>query len=150
VTITVMPMPPGWAIKSVDIGGENYAGRPLDLPGRARLENVRIVLTNRFPTLLGMLTDERGAPAEGTVILFSQEESAWEEGAGGIRSTRPDQSGQYRFAAVRPGDYYLVAVEAVPTWQVNDPEFLATLRGDATRVTLREGQHPTQNLRVRR
>jgi protocatechuate 3,4-dioxygenase beta subunit len=150
VTINVMPMPPGWAIKSVDIGGENYAGRPLDLPGRARLENVRIVLTNRFPTLIGMLTDERSAPAEGTVILFPQDESAWEDGAGGIRSTRPDQSGQYRFAAVRPGDYYLVAVEAVPTWQVNDPEFLATLRGDATRVTLREGQHPTQNLRVRR
>jgi protocatechuate 3,4-dioxygenase beta subunit len=150
VTITVMPMPPGWAVKSVDIGGDNYAGRRLDLPGGTRLENVRIVLTNRFPTLLGTLTDERGAPAEGTVILFPQDESDWEDGTGGIRSTRPDQSGQYRFAAVRPGDYYLVAVEAVPSWQVNDPEFLATLRGDAVRVTLREGQHPTQNLRVRR
>jgi protocatechuate 3,4-dioxygenase beta subunit len=150
VTITVLPMPPGWAIKSVDIRGENYAGRRFDLPRASRLEGVRIVLTNRFPTLAGTLTDERGAPSEGTVILFPQDESAWEDGAGAIRSTRPDQSGQYRFAAVRPGDYYLVAVEAVPSWQVNDPEFLATLTGHAVRLTMREGQHPTQNLQVRR
>jgi hypothetical protein len=150
VTITVLPMPPGWAIKSVDITGENYAGRRFDLPRGSRLEGVRVVLTNRFPTLLGTLTDERGAPTEGTVILFPQDESAWEDGVGAIRSARPDQSGQYRFAAVRPGDYYLVAVEAVPSWQINDPEFLATLTGHAVRLTLREGQHPTQNLQVRR
>ena len=143
-------MPPGWALRSVEIGGHDYAERTLDLPGGAQIHGARIVLTNQFPTLIGMVRDDRGAPAEGTVLLFPQDERAWIDGTGSIRSARPDQAGQYRFAAVRPGDYFLVAVEAVPSWQVNDPEFLATVRGDATRVTVREGQSPAQDLAVRR
>jgi hypothetical protein len=37
---------------------------------------------------------------------------------------------------VRPGEYYLVALEYVQQWQIADPEFLDDLRGRATRVTL--------------
>jgi hypothetical protein len=150
VLLSVTPLPPGWALKSVDIGGENHAGRPVELASGTRLEGVRIVLTDRFPTVTGQLTDDRGAPTEGVVILFPQDETSWVDGAGAIRSTRPDQSGLYSFRAVRPGDYYAIALDGVPSWQVSDPEFLATLTAHATRLTVREGQPVTQNLRVGR
>lgn len=149
VNINVLPLPPGWAIKAIEIAGENHAGRPVELRGGTRVDGVRIVVTSRFPTVAGMLTDDRGAPTAGTVLLFSAEESLWLESTGDIRSARPDQSGQYRFTAVRPGEYLLAAVEAVPSWQIFDPEFLGALRANATRVTIREGQDETRNVRVR-
>ena len=46
----------------------------------------------------------------------------------------------FRIESVRPGDYLAVAVENVESWQLQDPEYLTTLRERAARVTVREGQ----------
>lgn len=148
--ITVSPLPPGWAIKAIEIDGDNHAGRPVDLKGGRHLHGVKIVLTNRFPTLTGTLTDDRGNPAVGTVVLFPQDDARWIDGTGAVRTARPDQSGVYRFSAVRPGTYFVVALEYLPPGQVNDPEFLAKLQGEAERIRAQEGQAATLNLRVRR
>lgn len=124
-----------------DAGG-TIAGRVVD--------GARIVVTNRFPTLSGRVTDDQGRPAEGTVVLFVTDSSKWLEAAGTARSTRPDQSGIYRFVSVRPGEYHLVALDAVQQWQIADPEFLQDLRDRATRVTLGEREAEVIDLRLRR
>jgi hypothetical protein len=148
--INVSSLPPGWAVKTIEIDGDDYAGRPVGLEGGRPLSGVKIVLTDRFPTLTGALTDDRGNPAEGTVVLFPQDDARWIDGTGAVRTARPDQSGVYRFSAVRPGAYFIVALEYLPPGQVNDPEFLAKLQGDAERIRAQEGQAATLNLRVRR
>jgi protocatechuate 3,4-dioxygenase beta subunit len=67
-------------------------------------------------------------------VLFPADSARWLEASGALRSTRPDQSGRYRFDAVRPGEYLLIAVAQMEPWQVNDPEFLAPLRARAAKV----------------
>jgi hypothetical protein len=150
VLVTVSPLPPGWAIRAVELDGANYAGRPLELRRGAHVEGVTITLTNRFPALTGALRDDRGPTVDATVVLFPQDDSLWIEGTGAVRAERPDGSGQYQLAAVRPGEYLAIAVRSVQPWQVHDPDFLAALRADATRIALREGQTHTLDLRVKR
>jgi len=148
--VRVAPLPPGWAIKSVDVGDKDYVDTPIEITGGRQVDGARIVVSNRFPTLTGQITDEKGNPAEGTVLLFPGDSSKWAEAAGTSRSARPDQSGHFKLEAVRPGDYLAVALDYVQQWQVNDPEFLEDLREKATRVTLEEGQNPQLALRIRK
>jgi hypothetical protein len=98
----------------------------------------------------GHITDARGNPAEGTVLLFPADAARWLEAAGASRVARPDQAGLFRFDTVRPGDYLAVALEYVQQWQVFDPEFLEELRDDATKVAVAEGADRQVDLRLKR
>jgi hypothetical protein len=150
VLVSVAGLPPGWSVKSVEAAGEDYAGTPIPLGRGERREGLRIVLTNRFPTLTGTVTDDRGNLVEATVLLFPTDESKWFERDASQRTIRPDQSGTYRFAAVRPGEYMAIALESLGAGQSRDPEFLESLRGRATTVRLQEDENRTLNLRVQR
>jgi hypothetical protein len=148
--VNVVGLPPGWSVRSVDAGGEDYAETPLTLARGERRDGLRILLTTRFPSLTGMVTDDRGNSADATVLLFPTDETKWFESQATRRVTRSDQSGTYRFATVRPGEYLAVALEILQAGQSRDPEFLETLRGRATTVRLQEGENRTLNLRVQR
>jgi hypothetical protein len=150
VLMRVSPLPTGWAIKSIEFGGRDHADVPVEVRGGQRLDGVKIVITNRFPSVTGRLTDERGTPTEGTVLLFPSDPDKWLEVAGTARSARPDQSGTYRFESVRPGDYLLIALDYVQQWQVYDPEFLEQLRDRASRVTLSKDETEIVNLTIKR
>ncbi len=148
--VRVMPLPPGWAIKSVEVGDKDHVDAPIEITGGRQVDGARIVLSNRFPTLTGQITDAQGNPAEGTVLLFPGDASKWVEAAGTSRSARPDQSGRFKLESVRPGDYLAVALDYVQQWQVNDPEFLEDLRIKATKITLEEGQSPQLALMIKK
>ena len=148
--VRVSPLPPGWAIKSVEVGDKDNVDAPIEITGGRQVDGARIVLSNRFPTLTGQITDAQGNPAEGTVLLFPGDASKWVEAAGTSRSARPDQSGRFKLESVRPGDYLAVALEDVQQWQVNDPEFLEDLRIKATKITLEEGQSPQLALMIKK
>lgn len=150
VLIRLTGLPSGWAIKGIEVDDRDHADVPMEVRGGRRIDNVRVVITNQFPSVTGRITDERGAPADGTVLLFPADSEKWLESAGSARSARPDQSGLYRFESVRPGDYLLVAVESMQQWQVYDPEFLEQLRGQATKVTLTRNEAETVNLTLER
>ena len=147
--VLVSPLPPGWAIKSVEVGGREIPDRAIELKG-GREETVRIVLTNSFPSITGRVTDERAADADGTVVLFPADESRWTTGGAPIRSGRTDQKGIFRMDTVPPGEYYVIALDAVQAWEVNDPEFLGEVKAYAERLTIREGAGAQLTLRIRK
>jgi hypothetical protein len=138
--LRVSPLPSGWAIKNIEVGDKDYVDAPIEISGGRQVEGARVVLSKRFPSLTGQITDDKGAPTEGSVLLFPSDASKWLEAAGTSRSARPDQSGRFRFESVRPGDYLAIALEYVRQWQVNDPEFLEELRQKATKLTVEEGE----------
>jgi hypothetical protein len=145
----VGPLPPGWAIKNVEVGGRDAPDGAIDLKG-GRDETVRIVITNSYPSITGRVTDERAADAEGTVVLFPADESRWTTGGAPIRSARTDQKGIFRMDTLPPGEYYVIALDAVQTWEINDPEFLESVKSRAERVTLREGGSSQLTLRIQK
>jgi hypothetical protein len=135
----VGPLPDGWAIRRIDQAGRDYTTAPFDTQGQT-LDGVSIVLTNRFPTVSGTLTDDTGNPAAGAVILFPEDSSLWLDDLRTIRTARPDQSGVFTLKAVRPGEYFAIALPTVQNNQWNDPEYLESLRERAKRVSLKEGE----------
>jgi hypothetical protein len=148
--VGVSPLPRGWAIKSIEIGGREIPDGAVELKGGQTIEGTRIVLTDRFPSVIGRVTDDRATDAEGTVVLFPSDESRWLTATANIRSGRTDQKGIFRFETVPPGDYMIVALDAVQTWQINDPEFLAEIKSRAERLTIREGAGAQLALRLQK
>ena len=146
--IRVMSLPRGWSVKSIEGGDRDFAEAPVELRAGQTLD-LRIVLTNRFPAVSGRITDDRGNPVEGTVVLFPSDAAKWFD-ATLVRVSRPDQSGLFRMETVRPGEYLAVALDSLLSWQAADPEFLEDLRGRAARFTVREGQPEVLTLKVAR
>lgn len=138
--LMVSSLPDGWAVRHIDQNGRDLSAQPFDPQGQT-LEGANVVLTNRFPALTALLRDGKGASTlEGTLILFPEEASAWAEDLRLVRTGRPGQNGAIVIKTVRPGTYLAAAVPNVTTNQWNDPEYLDSLRAQATPITVREGE----------
>jgi hypothetical protein len=138
--IQVWSLPAGWAVKSVETGGRESVNNVIDIKGGPALDGVKVVVTSKFPSLTGRITDDKGADTEGIVVLFPADEAQWLGTGDNIRHARIDQTGIFRLATVPPGDYLAVALETMQPWQAADPEFLASLKARASKITVREGQ----------
>ena len=138
VVFRLGPMPRGWGLKSIVIGGRDYAGLPVELRPGQPLAGVTLVISKGMPTISGRVLDENGKPTNGVVIVFPTDPARWHEATQTIRSGKTDQAGVFRFDTMRPGEYFVVAVDYVQQWQVNDPEFLTPLRERAMKVQLGE------------
>jgi Carboxypeptidase regulatory-like domain len=148
--VQVWSLPAGWAVKSVEISGRESVDNVIDIKSGPVLDGVKVVVTNRFPTLTGRITDDKGADAEGIVVLFPADEARWLGMSDNIRNARTDQTGLFRLTTVPPGDYLAVALETLQPSLASDPEFLATLKDRASRITVREGQASQLTLTVRK
>jgi carboxypeptidase family protein len=140
--------PAGWMIKSVSLNGADVTDgitfRDEDVTG------LEVELTNKVPDLSGQVTNGNGdAVLDYYAIAFPQDQNLWSApGPGRTGMTRPDDQGRYRFRTLRPGNYYVVAVEHVQTGEWMDPAFLESVRSRATRVTLNEGDTLVTDLKI--
>lgn len=139
--LSIGPLPRGWALKSIQYEGKDIVDSSIDTDGR-RVDGVTFVLSKSLPEVRGTLTDAAGRPVEGTVLLFPEEASKWEEESRLIKSTRPGTGGGFEFDDVIPGDYLVAAREYIRTGDWADPAFLEDLRATATRVRVEEGGTP--------
>lgn len=148
--LSVGPLASGWAVKEIASDGKDYADAPVDVRSGQRIEGVTIVITNRFPMIRGQLVDEKAQPAEGTVILFPEDQSKWGEGSRLVRSSRPDMTGVFEIKYVPPGDYLIAPIDYAQTGAWDDPDFLKALQDAATKVTVREGSPVSVSLTLTR
>src|SRR3954468_430006 len=148
--LAVAPLAEGWAIRQIDQAGKDYTIQPVETSGQT-LDGFTIILTNRFPAISGTLRDAKGvAVPEGTAILFPDESSLWVEDLRTVRTARVDQSGVFTIKGIRPGNYLCVAAVGVANNQWNDPEYLDSLRQDALRVTVKEGEDQRLDLTIKK
>jgi hypothetical protein len=141
--------PSGWMLESVVVEGRETIDTPLELRGGQTIANVRIGFTNRVSELNGAVTDTLGAPAtEYTVLAFAGDPALWRPQSRQIATARPDQNGRFQIRGLPAGDYYVAAIDPVEPGEWFEPSFLSDRRGDAVRVTIREGEVKTQDLRV--
>jgi carboxypeptidase family protein len=148
--VRVASLPRGMSIKSVELDGREVADGVLELKGGQALDSVRIVVTDRFPVVTGAVTDDRGAAADGAVLLFPSDESRWVGVTDNTRLTRTSAQGAFRLTGVRPGEYFAIAVPSIQSWQTADPEFLGSLKDRATRITVHEGEAAQISLKLPR
>jgi hypothetical protein len=160
-----------WAVKSVMQEDVDLMDRPIAFDPGQQLANVRVVLSDRRTELTLEVTDEHGlATREYVAMVFSQDKTKWNEMSRYVRPyvpppqgmTAPTASanGSPTVAAARPvrpdavsglppGQYYVVAVDDLPSEGARDSDVLEALVGDAVRVTLSDTAAARASLRRR-
>ena len=148
--LSIGPLTGEWTLKSIEIEGQDMADLPLPIEHGKTLSGVRVVLTSRPAIIRGALRDDRQNRAEGTVIVFAEDNATWREGSRTIRATRLDQRGLFTFKGLPAGEYFLVALDSVQEGQWYDPEFLEGLKGRARRVAIADAESKQVDLVLRK
>ena len=149
--IRLVREPAGWMLKSVLVGGIDVTDTPLNFGTQAEsLENVEIVLMQRVSELSGRLTDARGRPSSGYVVVFSTDRDRWGQWSRFVKFARSMQDGSFSVRGLPAGDYHVAAVdrllEGIGEWQ--DPELLESVSASAVRIALAEGRQLLVNPRL--
>jgi hypothetical protein len=143
--------PQDWALKAVYNHGQDVTDTPIDFtPGR-EYDGIEIVFTRKRTELSGSVTDDRGEiDTDATVLVFSADRERWTPMTRFVRTARPAQDGRYNLRGMPPHDYLAVAVRSVEMGQWQDPDFLESVRDQAVRVSLNEGETKVQDLKIAR
>ena len=138
--------PPGWAVKSVEIGGADVTdSRSISVPPGQQTD-ARIVITDRLSDVAGTVMSA-DKPAPGHVVIFSADQTRWGFPSRFVRETTADAKGRFRVAGLPSSDRYLaVAVNYLEDGEHNDPEFLERLRDIALPFSLSDGEARTLDL----
>ena len=137
---SVVPLPPGWAVKRVDYEGSDILAQGVDPHGQ-NIDNLLVTLTDKFPTLNGTLRDEKGnAAPTALALVFPEDSTLWDSAFNAVRLARVDQSGVFTQRALRPGAYLVIALPSVDANEWRDPDFLESLRTQATHFSVAEGE----------
>jgi hypothetical protein len=140
-------LPSGWMLESVRIGTADVTDRALEFRGNERLDDVRIVVTDRVPEVSGRVTARGQTVRDYSVVVFPDDETKWAFPSRFIQAGRPDQDGLFKLRALPPDDAYLaVAVDYLENGESADPQFLAQMRGRATRFSLSSGESKALDL----
>lgn len=140
---------PGWRIRSVRQGTTDVTDKGVEFRAGGRVGDIEIELTNVTTTVTGTVKTSRGeSTADYTVAFIPQDRERW--GAGAVRSTRPNQLGEFRITGLPARDYYVVAFVSVDYEDLGDPDFLEKAVREATRMSLADGETKSLDLRLAR
>ena len=149
--VRVTDSPIGWMFKRAMYNGRDLSEHPTEV--HDDLAGISIEFTDRWTGLRGIVTTPIGQIDSGAlVLLFPTDSSRWRTytpGARRMRSARVSPDGEFSFASIPVGDYYVAAIgdEEGGNWQ--DPDFLDVLSRSAMRVTIDDGDQKTITLRQR-
>ncbi len=150
-TIFRVTTPPGWALLSITLDGQDITDTPVDFaPGRT-IDGLEILITRRLGEISGTVANDRGEPVlDATVVIFPADRALWMPGSRHIKTARPTQQGVFTIDGLPPGDYLSVARQALEAGQAYDPDFLEAIAPAATRVSIERGQTQQLKLSLRR
>ena len=149
--VGVEGLPESWALKRVLLDAEDVTDRLVDLKNRPSA-TLRIVLTDRVTQLVGSVASSSfadTATGPSTIVVFADDETKWSYPSRFIRTARSNSQGTFQVAALPPNqDYRVIAVDYLEEGEESDPEFLKRMRERGTRVSLREGERRSVELRL--
>jgi hypothetical protein len=106
-------------------------------------------LTKKITTVSGLVADSRGNPVlDSTVVVFPVDDRLWTFQSRFIKAARPDQDGRYQIAALPPQKYLVVALQGLEDGQAGDPDFLASVKDQASRFDLGDGETKGVDVRL--
>jgi hypothetical protein len=139
-------------VKSIVWNGQDHTDRPIDVSSGSDLSGVVITLTDKASRLSGVLRSGSGEAEAGAVaMVFPVEREQW-SGYGlstpRIRTAVADTSGEYRFALLPAGEYFVVGVSEDEMYGWQDPAFLEMAQAQAVRVSIGWSETKSQDVRV--
>ncbi|HEX7780887.1 MAG TPA: hypothetical protein VF424_16675, partial [Vicinamibacterales bacterium] len=139
-----------WVLRSAIRDGRDLLDAPIEMsPGTGSITDVELTFTDQHSGVSGLISTAPGAPVFACyVVVFPADRALWTAGYRRVRHQRPATNGRFGFDDLPPGDYFLAVLPDLDPASWNSPEMLGSLVERATRVTLREGERKTQDLRV--
>jgi Carboxypeptidase regulatory-like domain len=139
-------LPAGWELKSVELNGADILDTPTDLNGVDQRSQLRLVATNRLTELSGSVVGQPAGKTENcSVLIFSEDSRRWSVPSRYIRVARVDR-GQFMFRGLPPGRYLAIASGDMTRESAEDPQFLESLRFEATPVLLETAESKSLQL----
>jgi len=142
--IALTRTPQGWTLKSVTLNGIDVTDAPIHF-GRAdqSISGLELTLSSRPTTIVGSVTAAGHSRAGAVVLIAGVDRSLWYPHSRYFARASSGRDGTFTVVGLPPGDYFALAITAVPgltdgdDWQ--DPEYLDAHTARATRITLAEG-----------
>jgi hypothetical protein len=150
--VRVSSLPLGWHLKSALADGVDVSETPLVIGDGRELPPIFITITNRGTSVIGTVRDIRGQAVGGaTIVAFpASYKTRNDDGisAQRLRSARANASGVYQLAGLPPGEYLFAAINEATSENWQAPESLERLAGAAARVTLRDAEPRTIDVKL--
>jgi hypothetical protein len=141
---------PGWYVKSVTIGGVDITDMPFDFGhDDTTVTDAQIVISNSGAAIAGSIEIDNQRATRmptSTVIAFSTSRDNWFDGSRHVKRTSSAPSGSFDIVGLPPGEYFVAAVDASTSLDLQAPTTLESLVPRAVRVSAREGTVSTVTL----
>ena len=138
-----------WFLKSILWQGQDLLDSTVDVAPGQNLDGVTVLFSDRRTDLAGTFVDTNGRPIAGyIVVVLPADRRFWTPDSRRISQARLGIDGHYDFAGLPAGDYLLAAVTELDADDLADPAWLESVAAMGLRVTLAEGEHKVQDLRL--
>jgi hypothetical protein len=119
----------------------------IDLSRSGSSANLDVVLSPAAAQLEGSVVDQKDNPVVGAVVLLRSTLT----GPFALtlhRQVTTDQRGQFKIQSITPGEYRLIAFEAVEGTDPQDPDLFAQYENSAVKLSLAESAKETKQLKA--
>jgi uncharacterized protein (DUF2141 family) len=137
--VNLYNLPDGFYVKSIRTATVDVQSAGLDLSAGAS-QPLSIVLSPNAGELTGTVLDPKTQkPVAAVTVVAVPQEKDRRDRETFYKTTTTDQSGQFRFKNLIPGDYKIFSWDDVPYGSWMDPDFLAPHDSHGEPVSIREG-----------
>jgi hypothetical protein len=129
------------------VNGRDVLDYPFEVA--ANISGAVLTFTDKHTQLSGTLTTTANAVAPGYFIaVFPADRALWRWQSRRITSARTGTDGRWIVKDLPPGDYLVAALSDLDPEDLLDAAILETLVPSAVRVSLRDGEQRSQDLKI--
>jgi len=136
--VSFTELPEDLYVKSITFGTSEILHSSLDLSS-VKNGSLTITLSNKPAVIEGSVRDANGRVTTGMPVALWPREVNSGDSTGGIRHVVTDQNGNYRFATLPPGEYYIAAYPGVDQTLLESHEFVSKFNSESAHVEAAEG-----------
>lgn len=134
-----------WFVRAVNVGGRDVSDSGLNVSGGQVL--IDLVVSNNGGVVDGVVVDAKGNPLPNADVV-AVPEARLRSHVDRYGKTTTDQSGHFTLRGLRPGDYTVIAWDAVDGEAYYNPDFVKMYESQGSTMRLGEGDRRTLQLQA--
>jgi hypothetical protein len=144
--VEVKPLPDNGYVHTVELNGAASSGLELDFSRGAQGSRVKITLARDAAQLSGTVLDKDGQPigASPAIVILTADRDHVAPSLDGIVK----EGGRFNFKNIRPGKYWLFAIDAFRSGPSNSQEDFKRIAAAAEEIEIKAGDRISKDIKV--